>query len=111
MELPLTFNFTGKKELIDSHILNISQTGAFINYKGVADLGSMVQINLSYKEYNLSVEAEVRAQHIFMGERGIGVQFHFNNIWENLFVRRLVKEISKDIKAQQKKDNEMLNAA
>jgi hypothetical protein len=111
MQLPLTFNFTGKKDLIDSHILNISQTGAFINYKGVAEIGSTVQVNLSYKDYNLSIEGEVRAQHTFMGERGIGVHFHFNNIWENLFVRRMVKEIGQDIKAQQKKENELASAA
>ncbi len=110
MQLPLVFKFIGKEEIINSHVLNISQTGAFIKYKGVAEVGDKVKMELTYKEFNLKVHAQVKALHACGGERGLGVHFQFGNIWENLFVRRMVSQIGHDHKAAQKA-LEMPNAA
>lgn len=100
--LPLTFSLNNPTQLIDAEILNISQTGVFINYKGVLENGTILLMNISYKDMNITVAGEVKAQHAFNGERGLGVRFSFNNIWENLYVRKIVKEISRDVKKMEK---------
>ena len=77
-----------------------------MNYKGAIDLESEIKMNISYKDYNITLLGTVKSQHAFEGERGLGIRFKFQNIWENLYMRKIVKQVSKDIamieKAQKK---------
>lgn len=106
MRLPMTFSLNNPGEIIDTEILNISQSGVFINHKGVLDVGTVVLMNINYKDMSITLAGEVKSQHAFNGERGLGIKFSFINIWENLYMRKIVKEIGKDLKkiekAQQK---------
>lgn len=102
MRLPLTFTYNNPDKLIDAEVLNISQSGAFINYKGVVDTGDLIKIHFNYKDMNITIDGEVRSNHAFDGERGIGVKFKFTNIWENLYMRKMVRQISKDIRKVEK---------
>lgn len=106
MRLPMTFSLNNPGEIIDTEILNISQSGVFINHKGVLDVGTVVLMNINYKDMSITLAGEVKSQHAFNGERGLGIKFSFTNIWENLYMRKIVKEIGKDLKkiekAQQK---------
>lgn len=106
LSIPITFCLTSNKNLQDGEILNISQTGVFIQHNGVYDLDTKIRMNISYKEYSITVEGTVKSHHAFNGHRGIGVKFDFQNIWENLFMRKLVKQVSKDLKHKEKKEKE-----
>ncbi len=106
LRIPMTFTHSNPEHLFDCDILNISQSGVFINHKGAIEVGSVIHMNINYKEYNITLQGTVMSQHAFEGERGIGVKFRFQNIWENLYMRKIVKNISKDMalieKAQKK---------
>lgn len=106
LRIPMTFSHNNPDKLIDCEILNISQSGIFMNYKGAIEVGSILRMNINYKDYNITLLGTVMSQHAFEGERGLGVKFKFQNIWENLYMRKIVKQISKDMamieKAQRK---------
>ncbi|MEC7275882.1 MAG: PilZ domain-containing protein [Bdellovibrionota bacterium] len=106
LRIPMTFTSNNPNKLQDCEILNISQSGIFMNYKGAIDLESEIKMNISYKDYNITLLGTVKSQHAFEGERGLGIRFKFQNIWENLYMRKIVKQVSKDIamieKAQKK---------
>ena len=102
MRIPVTFSLNNPAELIDSEILNISQSGVFINHKGVLEVGTIVLMNINYKDMSITIPGEVKSQHAFNGERGLGIKFSFTNIWENLYMRKIVKEIGSDLKKIEK---------
>lgn len=103
LSLPITFCLTSSSNLIDGEILNISQTGVFIKHNGVYDVDTTVRMNISYKEYSITLDGVIKSHHATNGNRGIGVKFDFQNIWENLFIRKMVKAIAKDVKQKEKK--------
>lgn len=101
-KLPCTVSILNPDDLHDCDVLNISLSGAFINYNGVVEVGQRFTINLSYLENHISVESEVVSAHSFTGERGVGVKFNFKNIYENLQMRKIIKEVNKASKKQEK---------
>ncbi len=82
----------------ECEILNISETGAFLNVRDFVEIGSMIQLDFKYNEHIIKIDAHIASHHSFNHEKGLGVRFKFNNIWEHLAVRRMIKAIAKDIK-------------
>lgn len=105
LSLPITFCLTSNPKLMDGEILNISQTGIFLRHNGVYEPETKVRMNISYKDFSITLDGVIKSHHTFDGHRGIGVKFDFQNIWENLFIRKMVKAISKDVKAKEKKNS------
>lgn len=97
LRIPMTFTFNNPSKLIDCEILNISQSGIFMNYKGAIDIDSEITMNINYKDYNITLKGIVKSQHSYENERGLGIKFKFQNIWENLYMRKIVKQVSHDI--------------
>jgi hypothetical protein len=102
MRLPVTFSINNPGQLIDSEILNISQSGIFMGHKGVTEVGTIVLMNINYKDMSITLAGEVKSQHSFNNERGLGIRFSFTNIWENLYMRKIVRQIGHDARLIQK---------
>ena len=102
LHMPISISLNNPDIYHNVEILNISQSGAFINYKGVIENGQILNLNISYKQFNIHLKGVKVSDHSFHGEKGVGIKFKFENIWENLYVRKLVKQVAKDSKAQNK---------
>ena len=98
--LPCTVYFNNPNDLEDCVIHNISQSGAFLDYKQIHPSNfvkdSAIHLNITFEDYQISIKAKIAAQHSFDDVNGIGVQFIFDNIFEDLYMRRLVRAISKN---------------
>lgn len=97
VRIPVSFTIKGTGENVEGDILNISQTGVFISSDLDFNVNTPVELTLNYKEFQMSIDGLVRSRHSFQEEHGLGIKFKFRNIWENLHMRKLVKEISRDV--------------
>lgn len=102
MRLPCSISIENPEHLHDCEILNISRSGAFINYKGVLENDTQIHLKLFWGDTAIEVNAVKVGSHSFDREHGIGVRFKFNNLWEDLAMRKLVKELSKVSKRQER---------
>lgn len=102
MRIPCTISVENPEHLHDCEILNISRSGAFINYKGVIEDGAILHLKLIWGDTALELNAIKVSNHSFDREHGIGVHFKFANIWEDLATRKLVKELAKLSKRQER---------
>ncbi len=102
MKIPVTFTYANPNTLLDGVIENISQTGVFINHKNIIDVDSEIKLNINYNDLSITLKGKVVAHHAFKGQRGMGVQLEFENIWEKLYIRKIIGEIRHDIKKQSK---------
>lgn len=100
--IPITFHTNNPRDIMDGVIENISETGVFINHKNIIDVGSELKINLNYKDHSMTIKGHVVAHHAFKGQRGMGVQFDFENIWEKLYIRKIVRDVKREVKKQEK---------
>lgn len=102
MKIPVTFTHNNPNQILDGVIENISQTGVFINHKNIVAVDSEIKLNLIYHDLSITLRGKVVSHHAFKGERGMGVHLVFENIWENLYYRKIINEVRKDIKKQSK---------
>lgn len=106
LNIPCTLSFENPNILEDCHILNISETGSFLDFtkRDAADYQSHqpLMLHFSFKEFNVSLHAHVMSVHEFLGAKGIGIRFDFENIWERIYVRKVVATIAKEIRRQTK---------
>lgn len=102
MRIPCTISIENPEHLHDCEILNISRTGAFINYKGVIEDNAVIHLKLLWGETAMELSAIKVSSHSFDREHGIGVHFKFKNIWEDMAMRKLVKELAKLSKRQER---------
>lgn len=104
-KIPCTLYFENPNDLEDVIIHNISNTGAFIDYKQIHHSnfvkGTPIHMNICFESYQMTVKAQIVAQHSFDDVNGIGVQFVFENIFENLYMKRIVRAISKNKKREE----------
>ena len=102
IKIPMTFTHSNPNQLLDGLIENISETGLFVNHKNIIDVGSEIKVNISFNELAITLKAKVVSHHAFKGQRGMGVQLDFENIWEKLYYRKMIHEIRKEMKKQSK---------
>lgn len=76
-----------------SNILNISKTGAFIEYSAFLPRGSifMIQFNLLGSSFDMPVE--ITSRHNYNGLSGYGVRFKFPSFRERNLMARLNKKL------------------
>lgn len=83
-------------------IINISRTGAFINLDHPLEIHQMISLKISYQDIDLKLQSKNMSNHQVGGENGHGVQFEFDNIWQNMEMRKMVSAIKKSIRTQEK---------
>lgn len=88
-------------KMTNATFLNLSLSGAFMQYPS-RDLvvGELIRVHLSAYGENLTVLASVVSRHQYQGEEGLGLSFHYQNLWENLAMRRLIRALAKERKKQ-----------
>lgn len=109
IRIPVSFHLDGLRQTFNCHLLNISQTGAFINSNLDLEQDANIIMTISYKRLKIKVRCIVKSRHSFQDEQGLGIKFKFSNIWENLHIRKIVKEISNDVKEYEKKKRQLPN--
>lgn len=109
MRIPLSFHNIDENRPSRCDILNISQSGIFINTRKDLAIGSEIKMNFVYKDFEISLFGVVKSQHYFNDEPGSGVEFKFRNIWESLYVRKLIKKIASDIELEKSTIPEQFN--
>lgn len=98
--LPVAFSLPTQNDFFQGEILNISQTGVFIKHNKVFEQNSNITLIFKHNNTSITLLGKVSSHHAFKGKRGIGVKFEFQNIWENLLVRKIIKDIAKESKAK-----------
>lgn len=96
LRIPMSFSLIENNRSYNCDILNISQSGVFLSNHQDIKIGSEIKMNILYKDFAISVTGKVKSHHCFEKEPGIGVKFIFTNIWENLYMRKVIRQISKD---------------
>lgn len=109
--IPVEFIVADQKHPYYCDILNISRSGIFINSDMSLKVGADIEINIAYKGLDLSVYGTVKSQHMFQSEQGVGVNFKFENIWKNLYMKKMIRQISKDIIKEEKLKAHQLESA
>lgn len=110
-DLPCAVTFGDSNDLIDVKIKNISRTGCFISYMGEFMDGQPLTLHLTYGAHDIKLAAEVVRKSEFQGEQGMGVKFHYQNIWEMVTLRRMLGEIQKEEVRDRDEDNSSQMAA
>lgn len=105
-DLPCSLTFGNSSDLIDVHIKNISRTGCFIGYAGDVMDGQPLTLHLTYGKHDIRLSGEIMRVSEFQGERGIGVKFHYQNIWDQLTVRRMLSDLQKAENSDNNSDND-----
>jgi len=103
LNIPISFSLTKDNAIYNSDILNISQSGVFLSDHQSVNIGSVIKMNLIYKGLSLHVKGKVKSHHSFENIPGVGVKFIFENIWENLYMRKILRQIAKDMKSEDKR--------
>lgn len=103
LHLPCSIALGNPDILHDCDILNISLGGAWLNYKGVIEDGTVMTLNISYADMAMSVRAVKVHDKTFQAQRGIGVRFQFQNIYENLHMRKILRAVKKAAKEQERR--------
>jgi hypothetical protein len=100
--LPISFHFGDPEKLHYANLLNISETGVFISYRHpLIDKGNPLWMNISYGDTHIKLKGKVVGLYQFESTEGIGVKFKFENIFEKLLIKKVVKKISKTCKQQE----------
>ncbi len=100
--LAMAFSKGDPNKLMSAQFLNLSLSGAFMKYSHF-DLvaGELIRIHLSAYGENLSIEAQVVSRHHCDGEAGVGLKFTYQNLWENLAMRRIIQALARERKRNQ----------
>ena len=92
----------GNGEEVPCDIINISRSGVFINLNRPLEIHQIVTLKFKYQEFDMSIKSKNMSNHSVAGINGHGLQFEFENIWQNIEMRKVVAEIKNAIKQQEK---------
>ncbi len=96
LRIPCSYSINSNNALKDAEILNISQSGAFLTIEHkLLEKNQTVTLNISFMDEHISLDARVVSLHTFDHQDGIGVNFEYENIWEKLQMKKVIKKISK----------------
>lgn len=102
VKIPIHFSINNPNHLISSEVMNISDTGIFINYRGVIENDTKLIMHLAFGNHHIQINGKKVSDHNYCGQKGIGVQFCFENIWEKLELKSLVRTVAKEDKKKKK---------
>lgn len=81
----------------DSHfsskILNISKTGAFIEYSAFLPRGSIFMVQFDLLGHSFDIPVEITSRHNYDGQSGYGIRFRFPSFRERNLMARLNKKL------------------
>lgn len=101
LSFPISFSKGDPNKLYDADVLNISLSGAFLNYQGHhISVGDLIRVICVYEGESAIVNAEVVSRHQYLGVEGLGIKFSYQNIWENLNMRKVMKKVSENYRLQ-----------
>lgn len=83
---------------IDCTILNISQTGAFIDCAESLAMGESITLEFDHQGLSFSLVAEIVSEHQYDGHTGLGARFCFDQYTEFFNVLRLMWAMKKELK-------------
>lgn len=96
-QLPCSYYNSGEMDLLKSAaLLNISKTGLYFTTERIEPMGETIYINLTYESYFLKIKIEVMHNYSYRNKHGYGAEFIFENIWQQIAVKKMVKAISKN---------------
>ena len=99
IRIPCSYTLSSGNALKDAEVLNISHSGAFITLPEAEEIcGEKMIINITFLNDNICLNAKVISYHEFDDELGFGVAFQYDNIWEKLYMTKIIKMISKAAK-------------
>ncbi len=99
IRIPCSYSLSSSNALKDAEILNISHSGAFITLpESEAICGEKMIVNITFINDNICLNAKIISAHEFDDEIGFGIAFEYDNIWEKLYMTKIIKLISRAAK-------------
>lgn len=77
------------------HILNLSQSGAFMNYSPYLKVGAKLELEFNFLGQLIEVPVEVIHQTTIRGEAGFGVKFKFRTFTQSIRMAKVINVIRK----------------
>lgn len=81
-----------------STILNISQSGAFIDDSKYLKVGDKLQLEFNFLGQTISIPAEVMNKHFAHNREGFGLKFHFRSYKQSVVMSKVIKVLQKSQK-------------
>lgn len=78
-----------------SEILNISQSGAFIQESKYMKVGDVLQMEFNFLGQTISVPVEVMNKHSLNNIPGYGVKFNFSTLRQSVMMSKVIKMLKK----------------
>lgn len=78
-----------------SEIMNISQSGAFIQDSKYLKVGDALQMEFNFLGQTISVPVKVMNQHMVGNVNGFGVQFAFSSFRQSIMITKVIKVLKK----------------
>ena len=97
-EIPCKVHITAHDVEHDSTILNISETGAFVEYSEGIKVWDKVKVTFHYYDEEFSVTGSIVNRHIVNGIDGFGIQFHFDSMKKRFLMRRFIRKLKNSFK-------------
>lgn len=85
----------GSNLTFPSEILNISQTGAFIQESKYMKVGDTLQMEFNFLGQTMSLPVKVMNHHVKGDVSGFGVQFCFSSIRQSIMMSKVIKVLRK----------------
>lgn len=103
MSFPISFTKGDPNKLYDAQVLNISLSGAFLDYQEHhVSVGDLIRVICVYEGESALVNAEVVSRHQYLGVQGIGIKFRYDNLWDNLAMRKVMRKVAHNYQKQKK---------
>lgn len=81
-----------------SQIINISQSGAFVQDSKYMKVGDFLQIEFNFLGQLISLPVEVVNKHNVRNASGFGLKFHFRTVRQSLMMAKLLKVLKRSQK-------------
>jgi hypothetical protein len=81
-----------------STILNLSQSGAFIQESKYMKVGDLLQMEFNFLGQTITVPVEVVNKHMIKNQSGFGLKFHFKNLKQSIMMTKVMNVLKKSHK-------------
>ncbi len=78
-----------------SQIINLSQSGAFVQDSKYMKVGDFLQIEFNFLGQTICLPVEVVNQHNIRSQSGFGLKFHFRTVRQSLMMAKLLKVLKR----------------
>jgi hypothetical protein len=97
-EIACEVDIMGPLGSITTKILNISQSGAFLELKEGMVIGRPIKLTFHWYNETFSLNGMIVNRHVYNGIEGLGVAFHFATLKEQWHMRRFIYKLSRTFK-------------